>query len=137
LRKGIRAFVLSAFAAAIMSLISLLIFSSTGQIGPLTNFDLRFFGVLLISFLAIASLSMLVVGLPLTFLLQKTKAERAWPYPVVGFLTGVAAAILYSELPLRGADWVLVALAGGLPGAVAGLIWWVGYRKAASTSSDA
>ena len=133
--QAIRTFFIAALAAAIVSLVLLVAFIPKN--GPFTLVDIRLLLLFLLSLFVIASVSMILVAVPLAMLLSRTNAERAWIYRVFGFLTGCAVALAYSELPLRGVDWALLALAGGLPGTLAGEIWWVNYRKSVSAGQSA
>jgi hypothetical protein len=124
LAKGI---LLSAAGASVVSL-AILLFRAQPS-APFETTDLRILFVFLFSVFAIASISMLLIALPVTLVLSKVKLERPWAYPTLGFLTGCAVSLLFAELPLNGSEWLEVAMVGGMAGAVAGQIWWTAYRR--------
>jgi hypothetical protein len=128
---------LSAITAAVLSLIGVLILTWNPSGAPFALTDIRFLSVFLLTLLVLALLGLTFVALPLTFVLSRLKAERVWVYPAFGFLTGYAVALGFSELPLRGWDWGALAFAAGLPGALAGWVWWIKYRRIASAGQRA
>jgi hypothetical protein len=81
--------------------------------------------------------AMLLVCIPLTLISSALAIERSWIYSVFGLLTGCAVALAFSDRPLALSDWLDVAIIGGLPGMVAGQIWWLTYRRLASSDEHA
>jgi hypothetical protein len=75
----------------------------------------------------LVAVAMLLVGLPVTWLFARQGWERRWTYAGVGFVAGSAAAAgwLHGE---RG-DVAAMVLAGGLPGALCGTLWWRFARR--------
>jgi hypothetical protein len=68
----------------------------------------------------------------LVLLLAKLRAERAWTYFAACFLAGFALTLLIPaprEIYLDPIVYLSMTVIGGLPGAVAGLVWWYSYRR--------
>ena len=85
----------------------------------------------------IAAVALGCLGIPLTLVLSKLRAESASTYVIIFFLIGASLTLLiqapdqiYRDLF---ADLSLLAF-GGPPGAVAGLVWWRAYRRAHASS---
>lgn len=76
----------------------------------------------------VIGLAAVVLGLPLTQLLESSGWERPWSYPLAGFVFGAAIAIIVSvainEPAGQGSDESFVLLIGALPGALCGGLWW-------------
>jgi hypothetical protein len=138
LKEAFQAFLLSALAAVVLSLISVTALTWNSTEIRFVLSDLRFLFFLLLTLLILAVAGLALVAVPGTLLLSRLNAERAWVYPTFGFLTGFGIALIgYSEPPLRGSDWAELALAAGLPGALAGQVWWTKYPRIASAGQRA
>jgi hypothetical protein len=85
----------------------------------------------------IIALAALLIGLPLTWLLEQWRIETPWSYPLAGFIAGAAVIVvapaLFGEAPF---EFLPYAWIGALPGAVSGAIWWRAYRRHARDPGD-
>jgi hypothetical protein len=98
--------------------------------GPTLDADTLTTAFLVLTYcLVIGSVAMLLVCVPLTLISSALTVERSWIYVVFGFLTGCAVSLTLAERPLGLLGWIDIAILGGLPGAAAGQIWWLSYRK--------
>lgn len=93
-------------------------------------------GVFLVAFagaLIVIGLSAVLLGLPLTQLLESNGWERPWSYPLAGFLLGGAIAYLIAvaidEAANMATDQLFLLLTGALPGALCGGLWWWFERR--------
>lgn len=82
----------------------------------------------------VIGLAGLVIGLPLTVLLMQLDWERAWTYPVAGFVMGallVLIAPLLMNVSRAGSplEFVIFIPVGALSGLICGSIWWFAYRR--------
>lgn len=94
------------------------------------------FGVFLIAFfgaLVVIGVSAVLLGLPLTQLLESNGWERPWSYPLAGFVLGGAIAYIVAvavDAPQNlSPDEIFVLLTGALPGALCGGLWWWFERR--------
>ena len=131
---ALRGFVLSTVAAAIVASIDFTAVAVIGGADGAKLSDLTAEGFLsqVLFFGGIAATCFAVLGLPLTVALSKLRAERAWTYLAITFLLGFALTLLIpapSEMYLDPVVYLSMTAVGGLPGAVAGLVWWYSYRK--------
>lgn len=90
---------------------------------------------------AIIALAAVLIGLPLTWLLEQWRLETPWSYPLAGFLAGAALIVLGPALfgELRGDtpfEFLPYAWIGALPGALSGAIWWWAYRRHVQEPQD-
>ncbi|HMJ93003.1 MAG TPA: hypothetical protein VK472_02755 [Allosphingosinicella sp.] len=86
------------------------------------------FTVALIGAMMIIGVSAVLLGLPLTQLLESNGWERPWSYPLAGFVLGgviayIAAGAL-NEAANLWPDRLFLLLIGALPGALCGGLWW-------------
>jgi hypothetical protein len=91
------------------------------------------FTVALIGALLVIGLSAVLLGLPLTQLLESNGWERPWSYPLAGFVLGGAIAYIVAvaiDAPQNvSPEEVFVLLIGALPGALCGGLWWLLERR--------
>lgn len=92
-----------------------------------------FLGIFLVAILVIAAIAALV-GLPLTWLLARTRSEEPWVYPAAGLFAGGGLMIASQKLlyPLAGTvpeRLLHTAPIGAVPGFVCGALWWSLYRR--------
>jgi hypothetical protein len=92
------------------------------------------FVVALIAAAVVIAFAALLVGLPLTFLLEETRSEEAWIYPAAGLFVGGAITIAFDRFVIG--DRLAVpdllgkmAPFGAVPGGVCGALWWFLYRR--------
>ena len=79
-----------------------------------------------------AAAGMAILALPVTRLLLNLGAELGWLYTFFGFLIGSALTFLIpgpSEILFDPFYYGPMAAVGGLPGALAGFVWWHLNRK--------
>ena len=82
--------------------------------------------------LPVIALSAILIGLPLTKVLESNGWERPWSYPLAGFVFGAFVYFLLLEavgLPLDRPDGAFALLVGALPGALCGALWWWFERR--------
>jgi hypothetical protein len=83
---------------------------------------------------AVICATLLMAGLPLTWVLASNRMESGWAYPLSGFAAG-AGVLVAARLALLPVDpgafdalpWLV--LAGGAPGALCGWLWWHFARR--------
>jgi hypothetical protein len=72
------------------------------------------------------------IGLPITWVLMRSQCESAGLYGLVGFIAGalVSASMFGGAVfPLTMDSVVIGLLLGGIPGTIAGSIWWRLVRR--------
>ena len=82
--------------------------------------------------LPVIGLSAIVIGLPLTRVLESNGWERPWSYPLAGFVFGAIVYFLLLQavgLPLTSRSDPIALLVGALPGALCGALWWWFERR--------
>ncbi|HET9638346.1 MAG TPA: hypothetical protein VFP12_03990 [Allosphingosinicella sp.] len=93
------------------------------------------FGVALIGAMLVIAPAAALIGLPLTWLLARTRSEQPWTYPAAGLVAGGLILIglyrLDNPVDWRPAPETLVPVAsfGAVPGFVCGALWWLLYRR--------
>jgi hypothetical protein len=111
------------------------VFESSGQLAdPVGLFVITFTVALLVCFIGGVFL-----GLPLTLLFRAMNVETLAVYTIAGLIVGsVAAAPLFlgSLLPKTGSEALAIMCVGGIPGAVAGFVWWRMSRKVAALTDN-
>ena len=140
------AFVLAvAGAAAAAAAMVTLAFWFDGPFYPVQLPLLLLFSLLLAT-IAIAPAAALI-GLPLTWLLARTRSETPWAYPAAGLVAGAALMIGFLQISLSSAgmearwsapapsDLLLQAAFGGVPGSVCGALWWRLHRRDAAAEA--
>jgi hypothetical protein len=73
-----------------------------------------------------------LIGLPLTQVLESNGWERPWSYPLAGLVFGGAIAYILAEAihePVTLSSDLFVLLVGALPGALCGALWWWFERR--------
>lgn len=94
----------------------------------------------LVSATIVIGLAAALIGLPVTWILAGNRLERAWTYPLAGFLAGGAMVVL-AELAAgldRGQVGIFPdALIGALPGCLCGALWWWFERRHAQRELQA
>ena len=89
---------------------------------------------------AVIAIASIVIGLPLTWLLEQRGLERPWSYPLAGFIAGGAIIVLVPALlnEDRGGPFEFLPFAwvGALPGCFCGAIWWWTYRRHVQAAED-
>ena len=93
-----------------------------------------FFLLTLIFATVVIAAAALLIGLPLTWLCARRRIERAWTYPLAGFLAGAALVVLTPVLigtldAGEMLEFLPFAWVGALPGALCGAIWWRVHRR--------
>jgi len=130
---AIKSFLLAAVSAAAIGILIMLCYTvvSAGTDARWATSDLRFFGFFFVSFFVISLIALGLLVVPATLLLAKIKGERWWVYPSLGFVCAIAILPLFGDVFRRDLPFadVLAALGFGAAGAVAGSIWWRGFRK--------
>lgn len=115
----------SALATASVSAL----FMASGDLG----FAAIAFAVAFLVSLLVIGLSALVIGLPLTRLLESNGWEHPWSYPLAGFTFGGIIMFLAGEAFGSPPDWseqyALFLLMGALPGLLCGSLWWLLERR--------
>ena len=83
--------------------------------------------------MAVIGLSALVIGLPLTSLLESNGWERPWSYPVAGFVLGAIVVFMLMQAMEPSLTWsgeeASILLFGALPGFLCGASWWWFERR--------
>jgi hypothetical protein len=114
----------SVLGSAIATAVVTAVFLTTEGIGVAA---IGFAVAFLVSFTVIG-LAVLVIGLPLTRLLENSGWERPWSYPLAGFVFGGAIIFIGAEAieaPMRWSEQSApFLLVGALPGLVCGSLWW-------------
>ena len=91
------------------------------------------FAIAFIVALLVITVSAIVIGLPLTRLLESNGWEEPWSYPLAGFVFGAAIFfVLLEALDLPGPwtpDGAPTLLIGALPGCLCGALWWWFERR--------
>jgi len=98
----------------------------------------------LVAFLVAAviiAFAALLIGLPLTWLLEQWRMETPWSYPLAGFIAGAALIALVpamfgalrAEAPFEFLPYIWI---GALPGSICGAIWWWAYRRHVQDRED-
>ena len=104
------------------------------------DFAAAAFGIAFVGATLVIGLAAVVLGLPLTQLLESSGWERPWSYPFAGFVFGGAIAYIVSvainEPPGQASDELFVLLIGALPGALCGGLWWWFERRHVQGSED-
>jgi len=136
LKRTIVAFVLSVLSAAVAGVIADVIEAAVFDGAPI---DLRiFFDPFLIAvftyLIAISTLALGILGIPLTIALSNRQLERSWSYPVFGIAIGAVVTVLWLSPFMHAADFKSdtfgqLLLIGGSSGCAAGFVWWHMYRK--------
>ncbi|HEU0098949.1 MAG TPA: hypothetical protein VFQ67_09265 [Allosphingosinicella sp.] len=81
----------------------------------------------------VVALAAALIGLPLTWLLQRSRSEAPWTYPAAGLVAGAAVMTGFFGIGADGGrpagEWLLIASVGAVPGLVCGAAWWLRYRR--------
>ena len=82
----------------------------------------------------VVAISAALIGLPLTWLLARSRKETRWTYPGAGLAVGAFLLVGFFRTGPAAAwrpagEWLLIASLGGMPGLVCGFIWWRRYRR--------
>lgn len=128
------AFVLSmgaaALAAAALMIVGILV-DGGGYVGP--PVPLLFLFIVIVAALVVATAAAFI-GLPLTWLLARSRSEAPWSYPLAGLIGGGGVLVGLDRVAMADAwrspaETLLVASLGAVPGCVCGLCWWFLYRR--------
>ena len=129
-------FVLAVAGATLAAAVLLIAVSLAEQgMGGLTRESPILLLLLVPAAILVIAAAALLIGLPLTVLLDRSRAERAWIYPAAGLVAGgaIPVALHRALLPMAGYSipelLVDVAPFGALPGGVCGALWWWLYRR--------
>jgi hypothetical protein len=134
-RGPARPFALAVGGAALTtaSLLCVILFVEEGILSAGTT-PLIFSVALIVASLVIA-LAGALIGLPLTWLLARTRSEAPWAYPAAGLAAGGGIAMAFERLvmgdvprPVPDLLWQTAPL-GAVPGLVCGALWWWLYRR--------
>ena len=119
----------AALTAAVVLSLGVAAEGAQGNRAPLV-----FAATLIVASLVIA-LAGALIGLPLTWLLARTRSEEPWAYPAAGLIAGGGISMTFERLVLgevpRTVLDLLVQTAplGAVPGLVCGALWWWLYRR--------
>lgn len=128
------AFVLSVGAAALTAAALMIVgiwVDGGGYVGP--PVPLLFLFMVIVAALVVA-MAAAFIGLPLTWLLARSRREAPWSYPVAGLIGGSVVLVGLDRVALADswrspAETLLMASLGAVPGCICGLCWWLLYRR--------
>jgi hypothetical protein len=126
-------FVLSVGTAALAAAALVSVLLALDASAPAPPLPLLFLFALIAAAVLIA-LAGAFIGLPLTWLLVRSRRERPWTYPTFGLVIGGALLVGLDRMGASGAwrpaeELLAIASLGAAPGFVAGLCWWLLYRQ--------
>ena len=137
LRTHVRAFLTAALLAATLGSVIYTFLALLGGDGSLAAGLIPYFFAVLLVALVICLLAGVLVAVPISWLVIRLGLESWWIYPLLGFVAGfvvilfvIGGAPPFEYLTIE--DYLLLPLVGGLPGAVAGAIWWRQVRGSAA-----